>query len=243
MKRKPRGRVFFRWSLFLAGVAVVGTAQAQLYYRLDTGYSKSLRANIQDQDPDFPQICGDALCMPGRLDGAVDSSVVLSSGVGRHFSRNVRGDVTLGYRGGYKLDDSDNFSPSNHFKADITSLALMANVYRDFPSAVVTPYLGVGIGVVHNRIATISLEDGVGSTGTAPGGKKIGLAFAFMAGAGIPLGDSTLDVGYRFIDLGKVESGSGDIIMDNIVVGVTTTPYAGATGKLRAHELTVGLRF
>jgi len=245
MERKPTPLACFRLSLFLT-VFAAGAAQAQLYYRVDTGYSKSLNADIKDQNPDSPQICGDAPCAtPGTLEKAVGSSVILSAGVGRRFNPNWRADVTLGYRGGYKLDDSEKSVLANHFKADVKSLALMANVYRDFPLAAWTPYVGVGLGVAQNKIGTISLslEDGSGSTGTAPGGTKTGLAFAFMVGAGFPLGGLTLDVGYRYIDLGKIESGTGDIIMNDITFGVTTTPYAGVTGNLRAHELTVGLRF
>jgi opacity protein-like surface antigen len=205
------------------------------------GYSKSLTADIKDRDPDLPQICGDALCAePGTLEKAVGSSIVLSAGVGRRFNPNMRADVTLGYRGGYKLDASDQFAPPNHFMADVKSLALMVNVYGDLPLAALTPYVGAGLGVAKNEIGTISLEDGAGSTGTAPGGTKTGLALAFMAGAGIPLGGLTLDVGYRFIDLGKIESGTGDFTIGGVVL---TPPYAGVTGKLRAHELTVGLRF
>jgi len=199
---------------------------------------------MKDQNPDLPQICGDTLCAePGRLEKAVGSSIVLSAGVGRRFGPNMRADVTVGYRGGYKLDASDKFDPPNHFMADVKSLALMVNLYGDLPLAALTPYVGTGLGVSRNRIGTITLDDGAGSTGTAPGGTKTGLALAFMVGAGIPLSGLTLDVGYRFIDLGKIDSGAGDVIIDNIVVGVTTTPYAGATGRLRAHELTVGLRF
>jgi opacity protein-like surface antigen len=243
MKRKPTPLACFRLSLFLTVLAAAGAVQAQLYYRVDTGYSKSLNADFKDQDPDLPQICADAPCTtPGTLEKAVGSSVILSAGVGRRFNPNMRADVTLGYRGGYKLDDTEKSVLTSHFKADAKSLALMANVYRDFPLAAWTPYAGAGLGVALNKIGTISLslEDGSGSTGTAPGGTKTGLAFALMAGAGIRLGRLTLDVGYRFIDLGKIESGAGDIIIDGVVL---TPPYAGVTGKLRAHELTVGLRF
>jgi opacity protein-like surface antigen len=238
--RKEIDAIAFSWSsLFFTAFAVTGPAQGQLYYRVDTGLSKSTGADIKNKDSKS-LICGNAGCnTPGALDKDVGSSIILSGGVGRRFTPNMRADVTLGYRGGYKIDDSDKDVPARHFKADVKSLALMANVYRDFPLAALTPYVGASLGFAQNKIGTISFEQ-AGARGTAPGGTKTGLAIAFMAGAGYPLpGSLTLDVGYRFIDLGKIESGTGDVIVNGVVSG----PYAGATGKLKAHELTVGLRF
>ena len=226
---------------FLATLVAAGAAQAQVYWRVDSGFSKSLKADIKDQDPSSFLICGDAACnTPGKLDKDVGSSIILSGGVGRRFNPNMRADVTLGFRGGYKLDDSDKSVPATRFKADVKSLALMVNGYRDFPLAAWTPYVGAGLGFAQNKVGTISFDDGAGFTGTAPGGTKTGFAFAVMAGAGIPLGGLTLDVGYRFISLGKIESSSSDVVIGGAVV---PPPYGGVTGKLKAHELTVGLRF
>lgn len=224
----------------LVALAAAGPVRAQTYYRLDAGYSKSLNAGIKDQNPELPQICGDSLCSPGTLEKAVGSSSVLSAGVGGRFDTNMRADVTLGYRGGYKIDDSDQNTPQLHFKAEVKSLALMANVYRDFPLPKLTPYAGVGLGIAQNKMGTISLDDGTGTAGTAPGGTKTSLSFAFMLGAAFSLGGTTLDVGYRLVDLGKIESGTGDFTLGGVVV---TPPYEGVTGRLRAHELTIGLRF
>jgi opacity protein-like surface antigen len=240
MEGNLRALAGFRLFLPLVALATAGPVQAQTYYRLDAGYSKSLNADIKDQNPDLPQICGDNLCSPGTLQKALGGSSVLSAGVGSRFGTNMRADVTLGYRGGYKLDDSDQNAPPLHFKAEVKSLALMANVYRDFPLARLTPYLGAGLGVAQNKMGTISLDDGTGNTGTAPGGTKISPAFAFMAGATFPLGGTTLDVGYRFADLGKIESSTGDFTFGGVVL---TLPYAGVIGRLRAHELTIGLRY
>ncbi len=226
---------------FLAALAASSAAQAQLYYRVDTGYSKSTGADFKDKDLNLFLICGDAACnTPGSLKD-FGSSIILSAGAGYRFNSNVRGDVTLGYRPTYKLDQSDASSPPTKFKADVKSLSLMANGYYDFPMTGWTPYLGAGLGFAQNKIGTVSFDDGAGFKGTVPGGTKSGFAWAVTAGAGIPLPNNlTLDVGYRFIDLGKVETAAGDVIVNGTVA---PPPYPGATGKLRAHELTVGVRF
>jgi opacity protein-like surface antigen len=52
-----------------------------------------------------------------------------------------------------------------------------------------------------------------------------------MAAVGIPLsGGTVLDIGYRYAALGKLEIAAA-------------SGYDGASGKLNAHELTLGLRF
>jgi opacity protein-like surface antigen len=54
-----------------------------------------------------------------------------------------------------------------------------------------------------------------------------------MAGVGIPSPGWTLDIGLRYIDMGKFETGN------TAALGIT----GGHTGKLSAYELTLGARF
>lgn len=57
-----------------------------------------------------------------------------------------------------------------------------------------------------------------------------------MAGAGFHLSERViLDLGYRFIDMGKAESGKAD------TSGFTNNPPLGVD-ELTAHEFKVGLR-
>jgi opacity protein-like surface antigen len=204
----------------------------RLYVRVDIGFSQSTGADIKDKTfiPGFGIICGDASCtVPGTLKD-VGSGGVLSGGVGYRFSPHVRGDLTVGYRG-YKLNASDASVPPTKFKGTVTSLNAMASGYYDFATTGWTPYLGIGLGLSQNKIGTVTFDDGAGFNGTLAGGTKAGVAAAFMAGAGIPLSDRlTLDVGYRYISLGALEIPAGG-------------GYGGASGKLNAHELTVGVRF
>lgn len=231
----------FAAASFAVALLAAGSAQAQLYFRADTGYSKSTSADFHDNDPNLFIICGDPACnTPGKLDD-FGNAFILSAGVGTRFNPSVRGDVTLGYRK-YKLDDSDAALTPVKYTADIASLALMANAYYDFPAGGFTPYVGVGIGASQNKLGTVSFNDGAGFGGSLPGDTKTNFAFAIMFGAGIPLGQSLiLDVGYRYFDMGEVKAKSGgDVTINGVVV---PPPYPGATGNLRAHELTIGLRF
>lgn len=233
-------RAKFSTACFLVMLCAAGAAQAQLYFRADTGYSRSTGADFRDNDSSLNLICGDPSCQAGKFDD-FGSSIILGAGVGTRLNPNVRTDVTLGYRK-YKLDQSDSGVPPAKFTADITSLALMANGYYDFSTSGVSPYVGIGIGVAQNKLGTVSFDDGAAFRGNVPGDTKTGAAFAVMLGAGIPLGQSlVLDVGYRYVDLGEVRSKTDAAVTVNGVV--VPPPYPGATGHVRAHELTVGLRF
>ena len=223
--------------------AVAQSAQAQLYWRADLGYSVAADAGLRDKNfATDGLICGDAACNSGGELKDIGNSPVLSAGVGWRIDPNWRADVTLAYRGGYKLDDADAL-PSN-YKADITSTNLMLAGYYDFNAGWGRPYLGAGIGFASNKIDSVVNSGGaLGSTTvTVPGGTKTGFAWSLMAGVGFPLNPSlTLDLGYRYVDLGKIESDSGAISCAPVACPGFT--YSGMTGNLRAHELTVGLRF
>ena len=214
-------------------------AQAQLYGRVDVGFSSAQDAGIRDKNfATDGLICGDPGCNSGMELNNVGESGVLSGGVGWRFSQNFRADLTVGYRGGYALDDSDRFPSS--YEADIVSTSVMLGAYWDFVTGGAAPYFGVGIGWAQNKIDDIVNRFG-NTAFRLPGGTWSGMAWSLMAGVGIPLGGrATLDLYYRFIDLGEIESESGRITCTPTPCNFT---YSGLSGKLRAHELMLGIRF
>jgi opacity protein-like surface antigen len=234
-------RVFIKLA-FAASLLLAATAsQAQLYWRVDGGWSMSTDANLRDKDfNNLPWVCGDPACStPAELND-VGNSPVIQGGIGWRFSPNFRIDGTLGYRGGYELNDSDGF-PSK-YNADVTSWALMANAYYDFNLSWGKPYVGVGLGVAVNEIGTITNTANIpgAPTFTLPGGTTTDLAWSLQAGIAFQLSPRvTLDVGYRYADLGKIESDAGNAT----TTGGFFIPVSGLTGNLRAHELMVGVRF
>jgi opacity protein-like surface antigen len=239
-------------AIFCLPALCAGAADAQpgnWYWRLDTGYAWGLDADIKDKDPgNFvtgSYICGGGLigcnAPPGTLNN-IGEAWIVGGGIGYRFTPVSRADVTFGYRSGFKLDDADT-TPST-FTADITSFNLILNGYVDFPNARMgsaVPYVGAGIGYARNKIGDITnynlppLPPGVS---TLPGGTKSGVAWQISAGFGIALArGNVLDLGYRYLDSGKIETGSGN------VTGFFAGPYTGFTGKLRSHELQLGVRF
>src|SRR5882672_8933866 len=214
---------------FARGQAVIGEP---VYYRLEAGYSVSTGADLKDKDfANSGIICGDPACNTAGKLKDVGNGFVLNAGVGYRFGTNTRGDLMFGYRR-FSLDQTDASTPATRFKADITALTAMANGYLDFSSTGFSPYIGVGVGVSQNKVGTVTFDDGAGFAGSVPGGTKTDFAAAFMAGVGIPMQGWVLDIGYRYISMGKLD-----------VPADSSTGYDGATGKLMAHELTLAMRF
>ena len=87
-------------------------------------------------------------------------------------------------------------------------------------------------GVSQNRVGSVGFDDGADLPAFGPRRSRPILAAAFMAGVGIPMEGWVLDIGYRFISMGKLKVDSDPV-----------SGYDGATGKLMAHELTLGMRF
>jgi opacity protein-like surface antigen len=222
----------------------VHAAQAEPYVRVDGGYSWSTDASIRDKDFNTDGfICADTGCTEGgELNGGVGNSGIYSIGLGWRFNPNVRIDLSGAYRGGYSLADRDQF-PS-YFNADVKSTSVMLAGYYDLPYRWVQPYVGAGVGWARNKIGAITNSGGALApiSTERPGGTWSGMAWSVMLGVGIPLWSRlTLDIGYRYTDLGKIESRPGDVTCSPTPCpGVT---YSGLTGRLRAHEVTGGLRF
>jgi opacity protein-like surface antigen len=213
------------------GTLMSAPAQAQLYWRLEIGYSKPNDADFKDNNfYEAGNILADSsFTQPATLNN-IDGSSVVGGGVGYRFASGLRGDVTLAYRGFYSLNDKT-FEANYH--ASITSTTLMLNGYYDFTAGSVKPYVGAGVGVARNETDRLTQDFRLGFVNTFSGATKDNGAFALMAGVGIPYSGWTLDVGYRYIDLGKFETAP------IAAFGVSS----GHSGKLSAHEFTLGARF
>jgi len=85
----------------------------------------------------------------------------------------------------------------------VTSLSLIANVYRDCQTGLgLNPYLGIGLGVSHVKFGGGETTIG-GTIGGASNMRSYGdtiLAYAAMAGVSVPVAESTsLSVEYTSI--------------------------------------------
>lgn len=77
-------------------------------------------------------------------------------------------------------------------------------------------------------------------TATTPGASKTSFAWGLAAGVGVDVTPQVaVDVGYRYLDLGKVETGRGEARLGGAPFGTV----APVTAALNVHVLSVGLRY
>ena len=147
---------------------------------------------------------------------------------------------------GAQINDNPDAPVFGQHKFDYDSTAVLANVYYDFDlRSRFTPYIGIGLGVVHNKTAGGRgvTGDSVGTQGpgipiTIGAADKWSVAGAFMTGFTFALRDRlSFDAGYRFLYLGDAKTGQ-----------ITNTQNGGVGGEARiedlhAHEFRIGLRY
>ena len=145
--------------------------------------------------------------------------VGIDAGVGCRITDNLRVEFNTGYRFDANLRDG-----FNSLNADVGTFTGMTNVWWDiYDIGGWKPYVGGGMGVAISHVDS-SLP--VGSTGS-----RWDASFAWQVGAGLGIDvtdNLTLDIGYRFSDLGRPQSDGG-------------APFY--IDDYYTHEFRVGLRY
>lgn len=215
-------------ALLLAGFAA--TAQAEitpgLYGRIDVGNSWS-----RDLGGDFATGTG--------FGDDVGKSPIAQVGLGYQFPW-FRVEIAGALRNGYEYRASGT-TQAGIVRAPLTADAtvdnwtVMANAFYDIDTGTAwRPYVGAGVGLARNEISAIRSTFNNVATSTELGRKSSELAWAAMAGLAYEIGSNLfLDLGYRYIDMGKLET-SGNFTFGR---GPVTE------GDLRAHEVLLGLRW
>ncbi len=167
-------------------------------------------------------------------------------------SRGFRVEAVLGLRGSQKIDgEPNNFEIIERFPGDpdidtdfedplhtrLRSYTLMLNAYYDlgrFGNFV--PYVGAGVGVAYHRMGEVYFTENEFLTNRIEGNNDLSFAWSLMAGTAYQLTDrAILDIGYRYIDLGKAKSGRAD--------NAGFVNPAVVVDDLAAHEFKIGLRY
>ena len=149
----------------------------------------------------------------------LDDTGAIDWGVGCRVTDNLRVEFNMGYR--FQAGLVDGF---NSLDADVSSFTGMVNAWWDIVDVGGwKPYVGGGIGVAAHTIES-RLPAGSDGTKTDPQ-----LTWQIGAGIGIDVTENlTLDIGYRFTDLGRPQSdGDQHFYVDDFY----------------SHEFRVGLRY
>jgi opacity protein-like surface antigen len=189
----------------MPGISVLG----QPYLRADMGGAFSFDQHYRDTDPYAPN----ALLGPGnKIAGGVDPTGAFDVGVGWRTLPWFRWDATLSYIPSMDFSGTIEGGPGGLATGDVDSLVGMVNGYLDFAGLGYSfgpfqPYLDGGIGGASNHLHNLDTT----TAGIIGGDTNTSFAWGLGAGVGVPLSPrTTLDVSYKYLDLGDVRSGSVD---------------------------------
>jgi opacity protein-like surface antigen len=229
---------------------------------MDIGGSWYLRGDVGIaiySKPDFEVID------PATLDNLVnpikhlDSAPFIGAGVGYRFNNWLRVDATGEYRSfaDFKGMEQGTFigaggltnTINNQFDAKLGAFVGLVNAYVDLGTwNCLTPFLGVGVGVANVHFDGFTDRGVVGpvggsvgpSVGFASDKSKTNLAWALHAGLAYTVNPNlTLEVAYRYLNMGKVES--GDFINGSTLAN-TRTNYLRIK-DLESHDVKIGMRW
>lgn len=185
----------------------------------------------------------------------IRSAALLGAGVGYQFNSWFRADVTGEWRNrqGYRVNESYNGAvfgipcangrcgDAYYGKVQTTALFL-ANGYFDLGTwSGLTPYVGAGLGTGYTKFGPIQdfgTDPAAAGYGYAPGNTRWRFAWALMAGVGYAISPNLmLDVGYRYLDLGKIKSEAFGCANGGVCANEIQSAH------LASHDVRVGLRW
>jgi len=163
-------------------------------------------------------------------------------GIGRYFTTNVRGDLTWDRR--FEADvtatNADGTSPFPGVRRfGLKSDVFLANLYYDFDlRSHFTPYIGIGLGMVHHETTAGIVTNPCGCDAVIAGHSNWHVAGALMAGFSVAVRERfMIDAGYRFLYMGETKTGA-----ITGTVPVTARAEDPTVEDIHAHEFRIGLR-
>jgi opacity protein-like surface antigen len=212
------------------------------YLRGDIGYSN------QQVDELFNVLYETAVSVDNQYK-EFTGAPFLDFGIGYRWNQWLRFDVTGEYRSKAEFNGADIYSdgvglfPDTYFGKKSEWLAL-ANVYLDLGTwHGLSPFVGAGVGAANVQFSAFS-DIGVGTAG-APAIAYAGdhdewnFAWALYAGLGFEVTDAlTLELAYRYIDLGDGET--GDLIAYD---GTNTVVNPMEFHDITSHDVRLGFRY
>lgn len=188
---------------------------------------------------------GDNLSAAGEFARAPGFEV----GAGYVATTRIRVEATVQYRPTFSFNGRANFvqtSGRQDVSADVSSLSALASIYADLPGrGPFSPFLGCGVGLSRNTIGETRMEF-PRTTTIVPGASRTGFAFMLAAGAAARVwGRVYVDVGWRYLDAGAVETGraKGRIVWRDGSREPLELDLAETSAYLSSHGLRVSLRY
>lgn len=225
-----------------------------VYLRADIGGAFAEDTTFKDTNPN----ASDPVLGSDTVPSSLNDSVIFGGGIGYRFTPGFRMDFTLDYLP--TLDASGNVSPSPlpplnfPLSASLDSLVGLVNAYLDIDGLIApqsltrpdnfgrwNPYITVGVGFARNDIGTASGNVGAVHYSVS-GNTYLDLAWAAGAGVGYYVNPNVmLDLGYKYIDLGQVRTGTTGTASAGAFF--TSGQVTEAKANLHVHTVLLGLRY
>lgn len=182
----------------------------------------------------------------------------LELGLGYILFPALRLEATVQYRPDFSFKGHANFSQvaleaEQDVAADLSALTGMLTAYLDIPMPAfamlrytpINPFVGVGGGLSRIDISETRMDFPTTST-VVPGGRHVSFSWMLSAGLAVWLGGRlTVDVAWRYMDHGRIEtdSGTGQVIWRDENREPWELDLGTTRGELRGHGLALSLRY
>ena len=241
--------------LLASGVAVAG----EFYLRGGIGLDRPGETAFTDLDcattaPAALYGCGTGGDgAPYRSAGNFGTVPALELGLG-YATGAARVEMLVEYRPDVAFEGRANFlAPERRqsVSADLSSVSGMLAGFVDLAGLGLpkpgpfAPFVGAGIGVVHTRIGNTAMTFPATTT-TVPGGSRTGPAWMATAGVAMALDErTTLDLAWRYTDLGEVRTrrGPGSVVWRDGSRGPRLLDLAPTRARLAGHGVRLSLRY
>ena len=190
---------------------------------------------------------------PYRSAGEFGTVPAVELGLG-YAAGAIRIEALVEYRPQYTFEGRANFlAPDRRqdVSAKLSSVSGMVAGFVDLAALGLprpgpfAPFLGAGIGAAHTRIGKTAMTFPATTT-TVPGGSRTGLAWMATAGVAVALEERvTLDLAWRYSDLGEVRTprGPGRVVWRDGSREPLPLDLAPTKARLRGHGVRLSLRY
>lgn len=241
--------------------AVPERASADSYIRGSVLFDRPKDTGFLDDDC---STADDRYACETGIDGDFETTTGLELGLGYAMMPALRLEVALQYRPEFSFKGQADISllgrtAKRDFAAELNVWSAMLAAYLDIPipgfgllrHTPLSPFIGVGGGV--SRIDVGDARFGGGQLDSQvnrwllPGDHQFSFSWMLSAGIAVSLAKWTVDVAWRYTDLGGVESATGIAEDACRLLGCNLPdidlPLASTLGELRSHGLILSLRY
>jgi len=251
----------------LLGLALLSTSTSTaaasdfpMYIRGLTGLSRSFDTTYKDANCSSASPAAYFGCGPGedgRLLGAYGDfgqTALLEAGFGIEVTDYLSLEAVFDYRPGFTFDGNANFLRSGADQpvtGEVKQMGMMAFVHLEPLTALgivtpIRPFIGAGAGASRNEIGEMTYEFPElrqPRYSLLPGGEATSFAWSAVGGVAYDISDHlTLELSYRYSDLGEVSTDEGILFIQRSS-GTLEIPIAATNADLTDQSISLSLRW